>query len=103
MVLDALKDARSGWRCIREDHGDLYGIGWDRVEQKLTEAIARLSPSPQPSADVVERLRQGQAVEVPELTDTILDLACGPDLSGKVDLPSVTIRDRKRQTDRGEG
>lgn len=51
LVLDALKDARSGWRCIREDHGDLYGIGWDRVEQKLTEAISRLSPSPQPESE----------------------------------------------------
>ena len=41
-ALDAMKDALSGWRYIRESHGDLYGVGWDRVEQKLVAAIAAL-------------------------------------------------------------
>jgi hypothetical protein len=39
-VKDALMDALSGWKYIRHSHGDLYGVGWDRVEEKL-EAILR--------------------------------------------------------------
>ena len=39
-VKDALTDALSGWKYIRESHGDLYGVGWDRVQDKL-EAILR--------------------------------------------------------------
>ncbi len=36
---DAAKDALSGWRYIRQNHGDLYGVGWDRVEDKLSKAL----------------------------------------------------------------
>lgn len=39
-VKDALNDALSGWKYIRHSHGDLYGVGWDRVQDKL-EAILR--------------------------------------------------------------
>jgi hypothetical protein len=39
-MLAAANDALSGWRYIREQHGDLYGVGWDRVEQALVAAIA---------------------------------------------------------------
>ena len=39
-VRDALMDALSGWKYIRHIHGDLYGVGWDRVQDKL-EAILR--------------------------------------------------------------
>jgi hypothetical protein len=39
-VKDALMDALSGWKYIRQCHGDLYGVGWDRVQEKL-EAILR--------------------------------------------------------------
>ena len=39
-VRDALMDALSGWKYIRHSHGDLYGVGWDRVQDKL-EAILR--------------------------------------------------------------
>ena len=39
-VRDALMDALAGWKYIRHSHGDLYGVGWDRVEEKL-EAILR--------------------------------------------------------------
>ena len=35
-----LCDALSGWRYIRETHGDLYGVGWDRVESRLDAQIA---------------------------------------------------------------
>ena len=33
-----------------------------------------------------------QVAEVPELTDAILDLACGPDISGKADMHSAAFR-----------
>lgn len=40
-LLEALKDMRNGWRYIRETHGDLYGVGWDRAEDKANAAITR--------------------------------------------------------------
>ena len=40
---DALTDALAGWRYIRETHGELYGVGWERVESKLLAAILDLS------------------------------------------------------------
>ncbi len=36
---EAAKDALAGWRYIRQNHGDLYGVGWDRVEQNLLRAL----------------------------------------------------------------
>lgn len=36
----AASDALAGWRYIRANHGDLYGVGWDRVEQALTAALS---------------------------------------------------------------
>ena len=38
---DALRDMLSGWRYIRNTHGDLYGVGWDRAQQKAEAAIAQ--------------------------------------------------------------
>lgn len=43
---DALKDMLSGWRYIREHHGDLYGVGWDRAEQKAVAALAKADGEP---------------------------------------------------------
>lgn len=40
-LLEAAADALAGWNYIRAAHGDLYGVGWDRVEQALTAAIAK--------------------------------------------------------------
>lgn len=40
-LLEALHDILSGWKYIRQAHGDLYGVGWDRAEQKATEAIKK--------------------------------------------------------------
>jgi len=37
----ALEDLLSGWRYIRETHGDLYGVGWDRTQKKAEKAIAK--------------------------------------------------------------
>lgn len=36
---DALQDARSGLRYIRSEHGNLYGVGFDRVEEKAANAL----------------------------------------------------------------
>ena len=36
---DALKDARSGMLYIRQAHGNLYGVGFDRVEEKAKKAL----------------------------------------------------------------
>lgn len=38
-LLEALQDMLSGWQYIRTQHGDLYGVGWDRAEQKAFSAI----------------------------------------------------------------
>ena len=38
---DALRDMLSGWKYIRNTHGDLYGVGWDRAQQKAEAAIAQ--------------------------------------------------------------
>jgi hypothetical protein len=46
-LVDALKDARSGMQCIRQSHGDLYGIGFDRVELRSAEALSMLASSQQ--------------------------------------------------------
>lgn len=34
----ALEDMFSGWLYIRRVHGDLYGVGWDRAEDKARAA-----------------------------------------------------------------
>jgi hypothetical protein len=39
MLEAALRDMLSGWRYIRETHGDLYGVGWDRAEGKASAAL----------------------------------------------------------------
>ena len=35
----ALADMLSGWRYIRQSHGDLYGVGWDRAQGKAENAL----------------------------------------------------------------
>lgn len=40
-LVEAAKDALSGWRYIRSQHGDLYGVGWDRVEAALSAALSK--------------------------------------------------------------
>ena len=42
LALEALKDMNCGWRYIRESHGDLYGVGWDRSQEKADDAIEAL-------------------------------------------------------------
>lgn len=36
---DALLDAISGMKYIRASHGNLYGVGFDRVEEKAASAL----------------------------------------------------------------
>ena len=40
-LLAAAKDAFAGWRYIRRQHGDLHGVGWERVDIALGAAIAK--------------------------------------------------------------
>ena len=35
----ALIDLLAGWRYIRQSHGDLYGVGWDRAQEKAEKAL----------------------------------------------------------------
>lgn len=39
-LVEALKDMQAGWRYVRDHHGDLYGVGWDRCEKKANVALA---------------------------------------------------------------
>jgi hypothetical protein len=40
-LLEALRDMYAGWQYIRSFHGDLYGVGWDRCDEKASAAIAK--------------------------------------------------------------
>jgi hypothetical protein len=40
-LLAALEDMLNGWKYIRSTHGDLYGVGWDRAQDKAEAAIAK--------------------------------------------------------------
>ena len=42
LAFEALKDMNCGWKYIRESHGDLYGVGWDRAQEKADDAIKAL-------------------------------------------------------------
>lgn len=42
----ALTDMLAGWRYIREHHGDLYGVGWDRCEKAAVAALESVTASP---------------------------------------------------------
>jgi hypothetical protein len=40
-LLEALRDMYEGWKYIRRTHGDLYGVGWDRAQEKAEAALAK--------------------------------------------------------------
>lgn len=40
-LLEALQDMLNGWKYIREQHGELYGVGWDRAQDKAEKAISK--------------------------------------------------------------
>jgi len=45
-LLEALRDMLSGWRYIRDSHGDLYGVGWDRAQEKAERAMEKATGKP---------------------------------------------------------
>ena len=45
LLVDALKDARSALLYVREAHGELYGVGFDRVEKKASAALFTVAAS----------------------------------------------------------
>jgi hypothetical protein len=45
-LYEALRDMLAGWRYIRQSHGDLYGVGWDRAQGKAEAAIAAATGKP---------------------------------------------------------
>jgi hypothetical protein len=40
----ALTDMYAGWKYIRSFHGDLYGVGWDRCDEKARAALTKEQP-----------------------------------------------------------
>jgi hypothetical protein len=52
----AATDALAGWMYIRRTHGDLYGVGWDRVQSALVAALnaseGAKPKEPPPSPDI---------------------------------------------------
>lgn len=40
----ALTDMLAGWRYIRDHHGDLPGVGWDRAEEAARAALIKVTP-----------------------------------------------------------
>lgn len=52
MALEALEDMNCGWKYIRESHGDLYGVGWDRAQQKADDASEALRQALEQPDDV---------------------------------------------------
>ena len=57
MALEALEDMNCGWKYIRESHGDLYGVGWDRAQGKADDAIEALrqalaQPEQEPTQEI---------------------------------------------------
>ena len=40
-LVEALRDMNEGWKYIRQVHGDLYGVGWDRAQDKADAALSK--------------------------------------------------------------
>ena len=57
LLREAVEDLLGGWRYIRQAHGDLYGVGWDRAQHKGEIALAE---TPLTAAEVarVKRLEK---------------------------------------------
>lgn len=66
LAFEALKDMNCGWKYIRESHGDLYGVGWDRAQQKADDASEALRQAlEQPEQEPVAwELRKGKTDRV---------------------------------------
>jgi hypothetical protein len=46
----ALADMLGGWRYIRQSHGDLYGVGWGRAQEKAEKALGLQPGQEMPAA-----------------------------------------------------
>lgn len=44
LLREALRDMYAGWKYIRSFHGDLYGVGWDRCDEKARAALKEPKP-----------------------------------------------------------
>lgn len=42
-LVDALEDCRAGLQYVRDHHGDLYGVGFDRCFEKADAALSQLA------------------------------------------------------------
>jgi hypothetical protein len=38
-LAEALRDMKAGWEYIRKNHGDLYGVGWERCAKSSEAAL----------------------------------------------------------------
>jgi hypothetical protein len=38
-LAEALKDMKAGWEYIRKNHGDLYGVGWERCAKSSDASL----------------------------------------------------------------
>lgn len=45
-LYEALTDMLAGWEYIRQHHGDLYGVGWDRCEALANAALIKARGEP---------------------------------------------------------
>jgi hypothetical protein len=67
-----LCDALAGWRYIRETHGDLYGVGWDRVERRLDAQITASAERIKQAAREAVRAASGmQGMEAPRVLNAL--------------------------------
>ena len=54
-IIESQRDMLAGWKYIRDSHGDLYGVGWNRAQEKAESALAaaREALAEQPAAPAV--------------------------------------------------
>jgi len=78
MALGALEDMNCGWKYIRESHGDLYGVGWDRAQGKTDDAIEAIRQALNQSPDTTKMIDtgtdRGAWSDVPDATKWVDEL-----------------------------
>ena len=77
LAFEALKDMNCGWKYIRESHGDLYGVGWDRAQQKADDASEALRQALEQPDMGIDR---GAWSDVPDATKWVDELRGDEDL-----------------------
>ncbi|UWX68851.1 hypothetical protein [Burkholderia gladioli] len=77
-LVEALRDMLSGWRYIRQSHGDLYGVGWDRAQNKAETAL--------------EKAAKSEPAEI-KPADGAPAFPCMHEGSTRSDAPGMTLRD----------